>query len=156
MSQSGLKDKNKTRPASYLLKVLWSYIREFKKLLVLVIFVIVLYTLAATLQPIVIQLIINELLRDINSQAFGLLIGAFIGLSIFLWIFQSVIVWLMSTISSKLVQNIRDDTFSSLVGADMDYHHKNQSGNITARVVSDSQEVATGLTLFTNTSHLIM
>lgn len=156
MSHSILKDKKRTRPTKDLLKVLWSYIRGFKKQLVLISVVILLYTLAATAQPIIIQLAIDAVLTDINSNFIPFLITLFISLSILVWVFQSFNVWLISSISSKLVQNLRNDTFTSLVNADMAYHHKNQSGNITARVVSDTQEITTGLTIFTNVSAQIL
>ncbi|MCH8907422.1 MAG: ABC transporter ATP-binding protein, partial [Candidatus Heimdallarchaeota archaeon] len=152
MSQSTLKDKKRTRATKDLLKVLWSYIREFKKEISYISIIILFYTVVATLQPIIIQLAINEVLTDIDSGLILVLILIFGLLSILVWVFQSLNVWIVSTISSKLVQNIRNDTFTSLVNADMAYHHKNQSGNITARVVSDTQEIATGLTIFTNTS----
>ena len=145
-------DTKRTRPVSVLLSVLWGYISRFKKELVQVSALVLLYTIVATFQPIALQQAINYLLTDPSSNRLSLLFGIFLTLSVLVWVFQSLNIWVMSSLSASMVQDIRNDSFESLVYADMAYHHKHQSGNITARVVSDTQEIANGLTLFTNSA----
>ncbi|MHA2404366.1 MAG: ABC transporter transmembrane domain-containing protein, partial [Candidatus Kariarchaeaceae archaeon] len=152
-----LADKSRTRPTGILLGILWSYLTEFKKTLVIITFIILIFTLAATFQPILIQQALDLVIENPSSDRLTGIVTAFFILSLIVWLFQSINTWIMAEIQTKLVDNIRSDTFDSLVHADMAYHHKNQSGNITSRVVSDSQEVATGLMVFTNiTTQLLL
>ncbi|MHA2091359.1 MAG: ABC transporter ATP-binding protein [Candidatus Kariarchaeaceae archaeon] len=152
-----LADKSRTRPTRTLLGILWSYLGEFKKTLVIITFIILIFTMAATFQPILIQQALDLVIENPSSDRLTGIVIAFFILSLIVWLFQSINTWIMAEIQTKLVDNIRSDTFDSLVHADMAYHHKNQSGNITSRVVSDSQEVATGLMVFTNiTTQLLL
>jgi ATP-binding cassette subfamily B protein len=97
----------------------------------------------------------NAVDATIDSSASDVIITLtliYLGLSILVWMFQSANVWFTSILSSRFIDNIRKKAFEKLIDADMSYHHKQQSGNITSRVINDSQEVATGLTVFTSTS----
>jgi ATP-binding cassette subfamily B protein len=145
-------DKARTRPTSQLLGILWKDLKEFKGKLVLISAIILIYTLAATYQPILIRDAIGLLQDDLDSNRFDNIIVVFFVLSIFVWFTQSIVTWIMVDIRTKLVDGLRRKTFNSLAAADMSYHHKNQSGNITNRVVSDTTEIATGLTVFTTTA----
>ncbi|OLS29245.1 MAG: putative ABC transporter ATP-binding protein [Candidatus Heimdallarchaeota archaeon LC_2] len=154
MSRHGamLGEKARTRPTKLLLGILWNDLKVFKNKLILISLIISVYTLAATYQPILIRDALGLLLNDSESNKFNQIIIIFFALSIFIWLTESVNTWLMVDIRTKLVDGLRRKTFNSLAEADMSYHHKNQSGNITNRVVSDTTEIATGLTVFTTTA----
>ncbi|MHA2252680.1 MAG: ABC transporter transmembrane domain-containing protein, partial [Candidatus Kariarchaeaceae archaeon] len=152
-----LADKSRTRPTKQLLGILWNYLREFKKILVLVTFIILIYTLGATFQPILIQQALDLVIDDPESNRLAFIIGMFFFLALVIWTFQSLNTWIMADLQTKLIDDIRSDTFEALVHADMAYHHKNQSGDVTSRVVSDSQEIATGLQVFaTSTTQILL
>ncbi|MCE7735930.1 MAG: ABC transporter ATP-binding protein, partial [Candidatus Heimdallarchaeota archaeon] len=105
-----------------------------------------------TYQPILIRDAIRLLNEDSSSDKFDNIIIIFFVLSIFVWFAESINTWVIVDIRTKLVDGLRRKTFNSLSSADMSYHHQNQSGNITNRVVSDTTEIATGLTVFTTTA----
>lgn len=153
MGGSMFADKKRSRGSKKLLKIFWSFIgKDLKLLLVLISAIIILYTIAATYQPIVLANAIDETIGSSTIDVILTLTLIYLGLSILVWMFQSANVWFTSILSSRFIDNIRKSAFEKLIDADMSYHHKQQSGNITSRVINDSQEVATGLTVFTGTS----
>ncbi len=145
-------DKARVRPTRSLLAILWNDLKEYKGKLVIISLIITIYTLAATYQPILIRDAIRLLNDDSSSSRFDTILIIFFVLSIFVWFTESLNTWIIVDIRTKLVDGLRRKTFNALSSADMSYHHKNQSGNITNRVVSDTTEIATGLTVFTTTA----
>jgi ATP-binding cassette subfamily B protein len=55
-----------------------------------------------------------------------------------------------------MLHDVRQDVFNHLVKADMSYHKKEQSGNVTSRVTSDTDELASGLTIVTQASSQLL
>ena len=144
-----LLDKTRTRPVNDLLSRLWVYLKKDQHLLFLVSIVVILYSITNTVTPILIQQGIDKF-TSMNISTIYLLIIAFFVLSFLIWIFDSFSSWISAVIQANLVNNIRKDTFNHLVEADMSFHHSQQSGNITSRVIGDTEEVANGINVFTN------
>ena len=144
-----LLDKTRTRPINELLSRLWDYLKKDQHLLFLVSIVVILYSITNTVTPILIQQGIDKF-TSMNINTIYLLIIAFFILSFLIWIFDSLSSWISAVIQANLVDNIRKDTFNHLVEADMNFHHSQQSGNITSRVIGDTEEVANGINVFTN------
>jgi ATP-binding cassette subfamily B protein len=144
-----IKDKTRTRPTRELLGVLWSYLRRFWVAMLLISIVMIIYTIAATYSPIIIADAIDILESVPSYSTVTNLILLFLLLTVAVWIFDSSNLWIMADLRTKLVHNLRIDTFDKLVDADMKYHHTQQSGNITQRVVGDTEEVANGINVFT-------
>ena len=138
-------DKSKTRDTRVLLAILWKYLSEFKNQVIGVSFIILFYAIAATYQPIIIKDAIDLVLTDANDNQIFILITIFFVLAVIVWSLQSINTWIITGIRTQLVNKVRSDSFEKLVEADMSFHHKNQSGNVTARVVNDTQDIATGL-----------
>ncbi|MFX1251791.1 MAG: ABC transporter ATP-binding protein [Promethearchaeota archaeon] len=152
------KEKSKTRPSKQLIGMLLNYMKGLKWLLLLVSGIIVLYTIGATVTPIIITdaltILGSNATFDLGSLQFlGVL---FLGLSFLVWVLQSVNQWFMAILRSKLVHRMRTDTFKELVDADMLFHHNQQSGNITQRVIGDVQEITNGITVFTSLSSQLL
>ena len=145
-------DKSRTRDSWDLLKILVGFLTDYKRPIAVVAGVISIYTVLATYQPIILQQALDTVLGSRDTAGLNLLVGLFVVVSILVWIFQSLNTWLMADISTGLVDKLRKSSFEKLVHADMAYHHKNQSGNVTSRVVNDTNEIATGLTVFTQAS----
>ncbi|MHA1990884.1 MAG: ABC transporter ATP-binding protein [Candidatus Hodarchaeales archaeon] len=155
MGGAFMADKTRTKPTKVLLGKLWNYLREAKYQLITVSVIIFLFAIINTIAPIVISEAIDTF-DQISSEVIYLLIFGFIGLSILMWIFESISLWISAGIKSNLVNDIRRDTFNHLVDSDMKYHHTQQSGNITSRVIGDTEEVATGITIFTDLSSQLL
>ncbi len=149
---SMLKERSRTRPTKLLLSKFWYYLKSFKSSLILVSMIILIYTAAATISPVIIQRAIDKMIDDPQSGVILSSVILFILLSVIVWIFQSWNTWIMARIRTKLVHKIRTETFEKLVDADMTYHHTEQSGNVTSRVINDTEEISNGLTVFTTAS----
>jgi ABC-type multidrug transport system fused ATPase/permease subunit len=149
-----LQDKKLTRPPRQLFGVLWGYLKYYWKTLILVALVMVVYTAAATYQPILIQQAIDNLLGNESTSGpldLQTLVTIFIVLSFAVWFLQSLSTWLLVDLRTQLINSIRVDAFKKIVRADLSYHHNNQSGTVTSRVVSDAESIASGLQVFTTT-----
>ena len=142
-----LADKTRTRPVSNLLIKLWQYLRKDRNPLITVSIVIIIYSIINTITPIIIEHAIDF---KLNLNLILILIFSFVFLSIILWIFDGLSSWISAEIQARLIYNIRNDTFSHLVDADMSFHQTYQSGSITSRVIGDTEEVANGISVFTN------
>ena len=149
-----LLDKTRTRPVSSLLVKLWQYLKRDRNPLITVSIVITIYAIINTLTPIIIEQAIDR--KNISLNLILILIFSFIFLSFILWIFDGLSSWISAEIQARLVFNIRNDTFNHLVDADMSFHHSQQSGSITSRVIGDTEEVANGISVFTNLASQLM
>ena len=149
-------DKTRTRSSSELMRVLWRYLARFKIEVFLVAVLTLFYTAAITYQPIVVKNAIDDQIDSASSSTLLMLVGIYITLSLLAWFTQSLTTWVMAKIQNELVHHLRSDTFEKLVEADFSYHSQIQSGNITSRVVNDTQEITTGLNVFTTSATNIL
>ncbi|MFX0093628.1 MAG: ABC transporter ATP-binding protein [Candidatus Hodarchaeota archaeon] len=154
------KEKTKTRPSKQLIGLLIDYMRELKWLLLLVSVIIIGYTIGYTLTPFIIKdaidLLAPKLLPNVTLETLQFIAVLFLSLSVAVWVLQSINQWFMASLKSKLVHRMRTDVFEKLVDADMVYHHSQQSGNITQRVIGDVEEVTNGITVFTSLSSQLL
>ncbi len=147
-----LADKSRSRSSKVLLVKLWDYLLPMKKYLGLVAFLTLFYTGAVTIQPILVQYAINNLLSVGTFASVVNLLLLYVLLSAVAWITQSTINWFLAIVQNDLVHRLRTDTFEKLVDADLSYHSQTQSGNVTSRVVNDTQEITAGITVFTTSA----
>ncbi len=148
---SMLSDNKRTRSFKILLKILWQYLKPFTGYLILIALLTLFYTAAVTAQPLIVEKAIDQLLVGDKFDAITTLVIIYFALSILSWMAQSANTWFMSIVSNRLVHSLRTATFEGLVKADMNYHATNQSGDVTSRVIGDTQEITNGLAVFTTT-----
>ncbi|MCK5047613.1 MAG: ABC transporter ATP-binding protein, partial [Candidatus Heimdallarchaeota archaeon] len=55
---------------------------------------------------------------------------------------------ILSRVRAYMVNDMRTDVYNKLINSSMNFIKKEQSGNITARITSDSDEVSTGIQVF--------
>ena len=143
-----LADKTRARPVSTLLVKLWQYLKKDRNPLITVSIVITIYAIISTVTPIIFGWAID--IHNMPLNIIIILIFSFIFLSVIQWIFDGISSWISAEIQARLIFNVRNDTFSHLVDADMSFHQTYQSGTITSRVIGDTEEVANGISVFTN------
>ncbi|MCF2144344.1 MAG: ABC transporter ATP-binding protein/permease [Candidatus Heimdallarchaeota archaeon] len=152
--------KKATRPTRVLLKALSKYLKGFVGLLVLAAFLSLAYSGTQILNPIILSngidaidpslgkvivwfgVTLSERTIIIIYTLFYVLLGS-VG-----FILNSLTTRLLSKVRADMVHKIRKDVYNKLINASMDYLKKEQSGNITARITSDTDEVSTGLQVF--------
>lgn len=151
-----LTDRSKTRPTKELLKIFWGYLGDMKLLLGLISAIIVVITVGNVYQPIIISQGIDNTFANPTSESILRLILIYLVIAASVWLLQGINTWLTAKLSTSMVDKVRKAAFENLVDADMLYHHTNQSGDITSRAVNDTQEVASGLQVFTTTSSQLL
>lgn len=150
---------DRTRSTATLVSSLWNYIGKYVGPIVLSGFLILLYSLTSIASPLIIRNGINQLeLETINSFAdllpFAVL---FLLLTAIGWVFNSLSTRIIAKINAQMLHEVRMDLYSKLNHSDMDYLKNEQSGNVTARVTSDTDELAVGIQLSTSiTSQLLL
>ncbi len=142
-------DKSRTRSSRVLMGIFWNYLSPYKGLIGFVAILTLIYTLSVTYQPILVQQAIDSLLSGSTLASLISLLIIYTSLSIFAWLSQSLITWFMAKVQNELVHSLRVDTFEKLSEADMAYHAQVQSGNVTSRVINDTQQITSGLNVFT-------
>lgn len=151
-----LTDRSKTRPTKELLKIFWGYLGDMKLLLGLISAIIVVITVGNVYQPIIISQGIDNTFANPTSESILRVILIYLVIAASVWLLQGINTWLTAKLSTSMVDKVRKAAFENLVDADMLYHHTNQSGDITSRAVNDTQEVASGLQVFTTTSSQLL
>jgi ATP-binding cassette subfamily B protein len=158
--------KKATRSPWLLLKELWFYTVGFRKELLFSVLINLLYASTQLINPLILKWGIDLFKADniviINNlqhiQVFGIYYQAvtvaiaFAGMFIFFgalgFLLSSITTRLLSKVQAYMVNNIRLNIYHKLVHSSMGYIKKEQSGNVTARITSDTTEIATGIQLF--------
>ncbi|MFW9992430.1 MAG: ABC transporter ATP-binding protein [Candidatus Odinarchaeota archaeon] len=151
-----LQEKKKVRPTKELLGKLWVYLRKFKYTLVVVSLLVLLNSIFSIASPIIIGAAVDIAAATTTLDVVNTVILLFTVISISAWVLESFNAWITARIRARLVHDIRIDVFDHLVDTDMSFHHTHESGDVTSRVVNDSEELATGVAVVTTASSQIL
>ncbi len=134
-----------TRPTRKVLGALGIFLGNHRLGLFFSVVLIGLSSIASVISPILLKDGIDLATEDSNYQVALWFMWVFLGLTLFSWILSSINTRVQAKISSRMLFEVREKIFDSLVHADIDYLKNEQSGNVTARITSDTEEVGTGL-----------
>ncbi len=153
-----MESAKKTRPTKQLLGRLWGYLGKFKFWVLFSGLLILVSTLGQIISPLIISSGLDAAVENAspNVEFLTILFYVFLGISLFVWFTNAVNTYILARVKANMLHDVRKDVFSHLVKADMSYHKKEQSGNVTSRVTSDTDELATGLTVFTQASSQLL
>lgn len=148
----------RTRPTKQLVRMLWGYLGQYSTFLILSGFLILVYTIGSIFSPLIISegldAAVSTSTPDINFLSF--LFAIFLVLSFLIWVFNALNTYILARVKANMLHEVRKDVFDRLVYADMSFHKKEQSGNVTSRVTSDTDELAAGITVVTNASSQLL
>ena len=153
-----MEKSKKTRPTKLLLGNLWKYLHNYRNLLLFSALLILTSTVAQILSPYLISIGFDEAIGDATPDVTFLtnLFFFFLALSLFVWVANAFNTYLLARVKANMLNDVRTDVFNHLVKADMSYHKAEQSGNVTSRVTSDTEELAQGISIFTQASSQIL
>lgn len=80
----------------------------------------------------------------------------FLAITVLSWVFNSFSTRIIAKMNSRMLHDVRSDLYRKLSYSDIAYLKNEQSGNITARVTSDTTELATGIHLLTTLGSQIL
>ncbi|MFX0052080.1 MAG: ABC transporter ATP-binding protein [Candidatus Hermodarchaeota archaeon] len=148
----------RTRSSKQLVKLLWEYLSHYSSFILLSGFLILAYTLGSIISPLIISegldAAVSTLTPDINFLS--LLFIVFLFLSLVIWIFNALNTYILARVRANMLHDVRKDVFNRLVHADMSFHKNTESGDVTSRVTSDTDELAAGITVVTNASSQLL
>lgn len=155
-----LKKYDRTRSTTTLVKSLWGYISPYLGSIILSAILIILYSLTSIASPFLIKRGIDQIETSIGDLTFNDLLPLaiiFFALTVLGWVFNSLSTIIITKMNSDMLHEVRMNLYEKLNYSDMDYLKNEQSGNITARVTSDTGELAAGIQLSTSiTSQLLL
>jgi ABC-type multidrug transport system fused ATPase/permease subunit len=136
----------RSRPIRVLLGRMVNYLGRFKRIVAIGAVLSLAATIVSVFDPLVLSWAIDSVLVTspvINTILF--LTALYVLFRVTSWILNSVNVWILAGAQAGFVQTIQEDLYTNLLGADLSYHKSEQSGNVTARVTSDTVELGTGV-----------
>jgi ABC-type multidrug transport system fused ATPase/permease subunit len=123
------------------------YFRPYRRIVVIVAFVVVLISLAATITPILIARGIDALAGNPRLQILLAVAGLVAVLGALNWVFNLVRVQLSAQAVGGVVLALRKDAFRAVMRHDLSFYDQYPAGKIVSRVTSDTQDFATVVTL---------
>ena len=144
-SLTGQKQK-RSRPIRVLLGRMAHYLGRFKRIVGIGAVLSLIATIIAVVNPLVLSWGIDSVLVEnpvIDTILF--LTGLFVFFKVSSWTMSGVNTWVLAGAQAGFVQNIQEDLYTNLLGADLSYHKGEQSGNVTSRVTSDTVELGHGV-----------
>ncbi|MBK5112890.1 MAG: ABC transporter ATP-binding protein [Candidatus Heimdallarchaeota archaeon] len=160
MQRLSMEKKKAARPIGVLLKALGAYLGKYKGLLIASGLISLLYAGTQILNPIFLSMGIDSI--DPSNSNIITLFGfeltgltavlVYAGLFVFLgslgFVINSFNTRILSRVRAFMVNDMRTDVYNKLINSSMSYIKKEQSGNITSRITSDTDEVSTGIQVF--------
>ena len=123
------------------------YFRPYRRIVVIVAFVVVLISLAATVTPILIARGIDALAGNPGLQILLAVASLVAVLGALNWVFNLVRVQLSAQAVGGVVLALRKDAFRAVMRHDLSFYDQYPAGKIVSRVTSDTQDFATVVTL---------
>ncbi|MHA1441948.1 MAG: ABC transporter ATP-binding protein [Candidatus Heimdallarchaeota archaeon] len=160
------KDAKLTRPVLVLVKSLIGFLEGVTGLFVIATLISLIYAITQIINPLILSKgldIFANIIYDGDGIAYIKILDFYttvtkgiIALTLTFAVFATI-GFFLNSISTRflykanavLVNNIRTKLYSKLINSSMDYLKNEQSGNITARITSDTDQIATGIHLFT-------
>ena len=148
--------QKRNRSSKKLIGLLWDYLRIYRTKLLVSGLLILIYTLGSILSPLIIAEGLDRAKENPLRELLILIFLVFLALTLLTWIFNSLNTWILARVNANFLNDIRIDVFDKLVSADMSYHKREKSGDVTSRLTGDTQELATGVTVVANASSQIL
>ncbi|MHA1304556.1 MAG: ABC transporter ATP-binding protein, partial [Candidatus Heimdallarchaeaceae archaeon] len=147
----GIEKHKRARSTKILIGSLWKYLKHYIGAIMLSATLIILYSLTSLASPLVLRKGIDSVAEgNPTLQTLLPIILLFFGFAVLGWVLNSISTIIMTRMNSKMLNDVRIDLYRKLSYSDMAYIKNEQSGNITARVTSDTGELATGIQLSTS------
>ena len=154
--------KRANRPLGVLLKALGGFLKGLGLLMLLASFISLIYSITQIISPLILTSGIDafsemttegEVLlfnRTMTTQnAIILLTMIFGSMNIIGFFLNSLSTRILAKTNSIFVNNIRVQLYGKLINSSMNFIKNEQSGNITSRITSDTDQIATGIHIFT-------
>ena len=142
---TGEKSK-RSRPLRVLLAEMFKHVGQFKRIIVVAAILSIVATIFMAIDPLVLSWGIDLVLEPGSEFSAIMTLGIlFISLKLISWVLSSINTWILSGAQAGFVQSLQQKVYDKLIRADLSYHRAQQSGDVTSRVVSDTDSLSGGI-----------
>lgn len=136
----------RSRSLRALLGAQFGYLGRFKKLIVIAATLTIIATIFRAIDPLILANGINLVLVPGAPLTAVLFLGiTYAGLRAASWLLSSMYTWILSGAQAGYIRSLQQDIYKKLVQADLSYFREKQSGDITSRVTTDTDNLAVGI-----------
>lgn len=134
-----------------LTKAFLSYLKGFVGLLIFTAIISIAYSATQLINPLILSNGIDQARTAQETTQLALLYGGiFIGLGGLGFLLQSISRRLLTKVQAEMLYDIRMDVYHRLINSSMGYLKKEQSGNVTARITGDTEQIGMGIQVVVN------
>ncbi len=136
----------RSRSLRVLLGTMFGYLGRFKKLIVVAAVFTIIATIFRAIDPLILAAGINLVLVPGAPLSAILYLGIiYVILRAASWLLSSLYTWILAGAQAGFVRSLQQDVYKKLVRADLSYHRAKQSGDVTSRVTTDTDNLAVGI-----------
>ncbi len=136
----------RSRSLRVLLGAMFGYLGRFRKLIVIAAAFSVIATIVRAIDPVFLANGINLVLVPAAQISAVMYLGIiYVILRVVGWLLSSLYTWILAGAQAGFVRSLQQDVYKKLVSADLSYHRAKQSGDITSRVTTDTDNLAAGI-----------
>ncbi len=136
----------RSRSLRTLLGAQFGYLGRFKKLIAVAATFTIIATVFRAIDPLILATGINLVLVPGAPLSAVLYLGIiYVILRAASWLLSSLYTWILSGAQAGYIRQLQQDIYKKLVRADLSYFRAKQSGDITSRVTTDTDNLAVGI-----------
>ncbi len=125
-----------------LLKLLLPYFKPYSLSIFLVLLILPLGSITYSIQPIIMQRAVDDLLASQSLNKLWLYVLALLAVVVFNFFIQVYQFWVMNSVGQKSVAEVRNDLFAHLEKMSMSYFNRTPIGRSISRLTSDMEQLA--------------
>ncbi len=149
--------RKRSRSIRVLLGSMFGYLGRFKKLIAFASVLAIIATVFRAIDPVILAMGIDLVLAPGSTILGVVFLGALYTIfRVISWILSSVYTWILSGAQAGFVRSLQQDVYRKLIGADLSYFRAKQSGDITSRVTTDTDNLAQGVQIIIDISSQLL
>jgi ABC-type multidrug transport system fused ATPase/permease subunit len=136
---------------------MFGYLGRFKKLIAIASVLAIVATIFRAIDPVILAIGIDLVLVPGSTILGVVFLGALYAIfRLISWTLNSLYTWILSGARAGFVRGLQQDVYKKLIGADLSYFRAKQSGDITSRVTTDTDNLAQGVQIVIDISSQLL
>jgi len=137
--------EKRSRSLRQLIANMFRYLGGFKGVITIAAILTLIAMVFRTIDPLILAAGIDLVFQQGTLEGVIFLGVLFVILRVSSWLLGSAYTWLLSGTQGGFIRSLQQDVYRKLVGADLSYHRLIQSGDVTSRVTTDTDNLAAGV-----------
>lgn len=123
------------------LKWIWGFLKRYKYLLLLALFLATVVVLTTLINPYVQGFIVDEVIQNGRTEILLALVAVMAGTTLFRSIVRYIYQYIFEHVSQSTVYNIREEVYKRVQELDFEFFDKTKTGDIMSRMTGDLEAV---------------